>query len=242
MPSCEYGALCARGRHGRGLPRGRDAVGTARQTAHVAHLNGNETPSPETEAFSLHAWVDERMDVDLDQDEGTYILASVVCDPSGCDPVREALRSLLQGRQRRLHWRDESGPRRTKIAVAISAMDLAAVVVVGVPMANRRQERARRICMETLLPTLEQEYGVSQVFLEARTQSLIRKDHEQVANLVGKKLITSTLRVDNARPLEEPMPWVPDAVAGAVGADRLGNPEWLDIIRHTVTRIDAALR
>ena len=121
-------------------------------------------------------------------------------------------------------------------------MDLAAVVVVGVPMANRRQERARRICMETLLPTLEQEYGVSQVFLEARTQSLIRKDHEQVANLVGKKLITSTLRVDNARPLEEPMLWVPDAVAGAVGADRLGNPEWLDIIRHTVTRIDAALR
>lgn len=181
------------------------------------------------------------MDVDLAQDDGTYILASVVCDPTSCDPVRDALRSLLQGEQRRLHWRDETGPRRTKIAAAISAIDTAAVVVVGVPMAKRQQERARRICMETLLPTLEQ-LGVSRVFLEARTQSLIRKDHQHVASLAGKKLITPAIRVGTARPLEEPMLWVPDAVAGAVGADRLGNPEWLDIIRHTVTEIDVVIR
>jgi hypothetical protein len=78
--------------------------------------------------------------------------------------------------------------------------------------------------------------------MEARTQNLIRKDREQVANLVGKKLITPALRVGSARPLEEPMLWIPDAVAGAVGAARLGNPEWLGIIRHTVTEIEVALR
>lgn len=191
---------------------------------------------------ALHAWVDERMNVDPGQDKGTYILAGVVADPTDCDPLRDALRSLLQRRQRRLHWRDEAGPRRTKIAVAIGALDVAAVVVVGAPMANRRQERARRICMETLLPTLERDYGVSRVLLEARTPTLIRKDREQVANLVGKKLITPALRVGSARPLEEPMLWISDAVAGAVGADRLGNPEWLDILRHTVTEIEVALR
>ena len=91
------------------------------------------------------------------------------------------------------------------------------------------------------MPTLEQ-LGVSQVFLEARTQTLIRRDREQVANLVGKKLITSALRVGIARPLEEPMLWVPDAVAGAVGADRLGNSEWLDTIRDSVTEIDVTIR
>jgi hypothetical protein len=181
------------------------------------------------------------MDVDLAQDKGTYILASAVCNPTGCDPIRHALRALLQGKQRRLHWRDEDGPRRTKIAAVISTIDMAAVVVVGVPMAKRQQERARRICMETLMPTLEQ-LGVSQVFLEARTQTLIRRDREQVANLVGKKLITSALRVGVARPMEEPMLWVPDAVAGAVGADRLGNPEWLDTIRNSVTEIDVTIR
>lgn len=137
---------------------------------------GDGTPPRDGEPFALHAWVDERMNVDPGRDKGTYILASVVCDPTACDPVREALRSLLQRRQPRLHWRDETEPRRTRIAAAIGTMDLAAVVVVGAPMANRRQERARRICMETLLPTLQREYGVSRVFLEARTQSLIRKD------------------------------------------------------------------
>jgi hypothetical protein len=181
------------------------------------------------------------MDVDLLRDRGTYILAGVVCDPTGCDPVRDALRALLQGKQRRLHWRDETGPRRTKIASTISVIDMAAVVVVGVPMAKRQQERARRICMETLLPALE-DLGVSRVALEARTQSLIGKDREQVANMVGKKLITPALRVGIARPREEPMLWLPDAVAGAVGADRLGNPEWLDIIRHTVTELEVPIR
>lgn len=194
------------------------------------------------EPLALHAWVDERMDVDPVHDRGSYILASVVSDPNRCGPVRDALRALLQGRQRRLHWRDETAPRRTKIAAAISAMGVTAVVVVGVPMANRRQERARRICMETLLPTLERDYRVSRVLMEARTQNLIRKDREQVANLVGKKLITPALRVGSARPLEEPMLWIPDAVAGAVGAARLGNPEWLGIIRHTVTEIEVGLR
>lgn len=225
-----------------GPAEGADTVGAAGQTGDVTQPTGDAPPTSPPEGYALHAWVDERMDVDLERDRGTYILASVVCDPSGCEPVRAALRELLQGRQRRLHWRTETGPRRTKIAAAISAVDMAAVVVIGVPMANRRQERARRICMETLLPTLERDYGVSRVFLEARTQTLIRRDREQVANLVGKRLITPGLRVGSARPLEEPMLWVPDAVAGAVGADRLGNPEWLDILRHAVTQIDIELR
>lgn len=55
-------------------------------------------------------------------------------------------------------------------------------------------------------------------------------------------MITPALRVGSARPLEEPMLWLPDAIAGAVGADRLGNPAWLDIIRHAVTEIEVALR
>jgi hypothetical protein len=201
----------------------------------VVQPTGDASPTSEAESFTLHAWVDERMDVDLARDRGTYILASVVCDPAGCDRVRDALRALLQGKQRRLHWRDETGPRRSEIASTISVIDMAAVVVVGVPMAKRRQERARRICMETLLPALE-DLGVSQVALEARTQSLIRKDREQVANLVGKRLITPALRVGIARPLEEPMLWLPDAVAGAVGA------VWLYEIRHTVTEIEVPIR
>ena len=66
-----------------------------------------------------------------------------VSDPNGCDPVRDALRALLQGRQRRLHWRNETAPRRTKIAAAISAMGMTAVVVVGVPIAENGPDLIR---------------------------------------------------------------------------------------------------
>jgi hypothetical protein len=60
--------------------------------------------------------------------------------------------------------------------------------------------------------------------------------------LIGKNLITPARRVGSARPLEEAMLCIPDAVVGAVGADRFGNREWLDIIRHTMTEVAVALR
>jgi hypothetical protein len=208
-------------------------------TTRLPNVTQLSAAGPVPTSFTLHAWVDESMKVDAG-DQGTYILASVVCDASGCDPVRDLLRSLLQGNEPRLHWRDEDDRRRTKIAAAVGAVDMAAIVVVGVPMAKRKQERARRLCMETLMPALEA-LGVSRVFMEARTPSLVTRDREQVANLVGKKLITKDLRVLSARPRDEPMLWVPDAVAGAVGAARAGNAQWLDLMRHTVTELDIEL-
>ncbi|WP_194762281.1 hypothetical protein [Microbacterium sp. UFMG61] len=39
-----------------------------------------------------------------------------------------------------------------------------------------------------------------------------------VANLRTTDALPPTLRVDHAKPLEEPLLWVPDAVAGAVAA------------------------
>lgn len=63
-----------------------------------------------------------------------------------------------------------------------------------------------------------------------------------VLALRGKRLISRELRVEVARPLEERMLWVPDVLAGSVGAARDGNPRWLDAIRKVVTEIDIALR
>lgn len=188
----------------------------------------------------LHAWVDERMDVD--GRDGRYTLAAVISDPAGCEPMRAELRALRLRRQPRLHWRDEDISRRTKIAAAIGAMDVAAVVVVGTPMIHNRQERARRICMERLLPLLEHDHGVSRVVLEARTPSLIRKDHQQVLNLMGKRWITRGLTVAEARPSAEPMLWIADAVAGATGAAHTGNPQWLEQLDHLVTLIPIEIR
>jgi len=190
--------------------------------------------------FSLHAWIDESLRI-TDDDQGSYILASVVCDRSGCAPVRQDLSSLLLGGQRRLHWRDEADGRRDEMAVTVASVDMAAIVVVGMPVAKAKQERARCLCMETLLPRLDA-LGVEQVWLESRTSSLNRREEQMVLALRGKKLISRGLRIEAAYPLEEPMLWLPDIVAGAVGADRGGTPRWLDAMRQLVTQIEISLR
>jgi hypothetical protein len=176
----------------------------------------------------LHAFVDESMRL-TPANQGTYLLAAVVCDPAACDPVREMLRSLRYRRQPRLHWHAEEDPRKTKIAESIGALALPATVVIGMPLAKSKQERARAKCMQTLLPELEAQ-GVTQVWLEARTPSLIRRDMRLVDALRSQRLITPAIRVDTALPGDEPMLWLPDAVAGAVSASRDGQPEYLALI------------
>lgn len=175
------------------------------------------------------AFVDESMRLTLD-DQGAYLMAAVVVEVARCEEIRQVLRSLLYKRQERLHWRDEEAPRRTKIAEALGGLDVAATVVIGTPLAKKKQERARRKCLETLLPHLEQ-MGVTQVVMEQRTPTLVAKDQRMVVAIRGKQLIGSGLRVDTARPKEEPMLWLPDAVAGALGAARdAGQPEYLALI------------
>lgn len=43
--------------------------------------------------YALHSWVDESMHVD--GDNSLYILAAVVCEVGSCDPMRDALRGVL---------------------------------------------------------------------------------------------------------------------------------------------------
>ena len=174
-------------------------------------------------------------------DDGTYLLVAAVAEAGRCEELRQTVRSLLYKKQKRLHWRDEEAPRRTKIAETVGGLQMTATVVIGMPLAKSKQERARRKCAETLLPHL-QAMGVTQVVMEARTPSLIEADRRMITALRGKRLITPELRVDTARAQEEPLLWVPDAIAGAYGAARtLGRTDWLELV-GTVQEIEVSTR
>lgn len=165
----------------------------------------------------------------------------MVCDPFTCDGIRQTLRSLRDEHQPRLHWGTESPDRREKIAATVTDIDMAAVVVIGIPLAKAKQERARRICMETLMPYLAA-MGVDHVSLEARTPSLNDRDLKQVQAMRGKQLIPTALRINIAQPSTEPMLWIADIIAGVVGAARKGNPQYLALMRQTVTELTIPLR
>ncbi|MCF4120280.1 hypothetical protein L1785_04735 [Antribacter sp. KLBMP9083] len=172
-------------------------------------------------SFSLHAWVDESMQMPTQERVGMYVLAAAIADPEECEPVRDSLRELLKKKGARFHWRDESAQRHLKIASAIGAYDKVHLVVVGVPIDPRRQERARRLCMERLLHELEK-LGVTRVWLESRTESLNRSDIRLVDAVRNKGRISPSTHVDFANPTVEPMLWVPDAVAGITAHARGG--------------------
>jgi hypothetical protein len=205
-------------------------LGDVVSTRHNLRMpNRNRAVNPPSAGPVWCAFVDESMRLNSDN-AGTYLMAAVVTEVGRCEEIRQILRSLLYKRQERLHWRDEEAPRRTKIAEAVGGLDVAATVVIGTPLAKKKQERARRKCLETLLPRLD-EMGVTQVVLERRTPSLVAADRKMVIAIRGKRLIGAGLRVETAQPKDEPMLWLPDAVAGAFGAARdAGQPEFLALI------------
>ena len=89
--------------------------------------------------------------------------------------------------------------------------------------------------MERLLFELDQ-IGVTSVHLESRHAALNEKDKTMAAALYSKTVISAALRVDFALPNEEPMLWVPDAVAGIVNAARSGGADALRLILGTAIR------
>ncbi|WP_433011878.1 hypothetical protein [Kribbella sp. CA-294648] len=53
------------------------------------------------------------------------------------------------------------------------------------------------------------------------------RDRSLVDSARRTGLLSGRLAVDFALPVQEPMLWLPDAVAGAVTAAQLGEPRWL---------------
>ncbi|MGW6280940.1 hypothetical protein [Kribbella sp. NPDC055071] len=195
-------------------------------------------PPPE---FTLAAWVDESIVVDCPGKDGTYTMAAVVADPAECPDVRDRLRALTVRRNGRLHWAKEPAKRRDEIAALIASVDLAAIVVVGSPLHGPKQERARRCCLERLLHELAA-FGVGDVWLESRSAVPDRRDIRLVDSARTKGVVPSNLVVRFARPKDDPMLWIPDAIAGAVTAANFGEPRWMLAMAEILTRHDVVVR
>jgi hypothetical protein len=191
-------------------------------------------PNPPMSAFSLSAWVDESVVVGAVGQSGTYTMAAVVTDNARCEDLRRELTDLSIKPGVRLHWVGESVKRRDLIAEAIARMDIASILTAGTPMERSRQERARRCCLERLLYELDR-FGVSETWLESRRSVQDRRDLQLIDSARRKRVISQELKVRFARPAEEPLLWLPDAVAGAMSSAVVGEERWLAAMDSVVT-------
>ena len=86
-------------------------------------------------------------------------------------------------------------------------------------------ERARRKCLELLLPTLEKEYGISRLVLESRETSQDDRDLMFVRGLRSRRFI-SRLRVDFALGFSDARLWIADQALGAIGDAQRGRQDF----------------
>jgi hypothetical protein len=156
------------------------------------------------------AYVDESLRVRA----GLYVLAAVIVADAQADRHREALRALLHRGQQRLHWRDENSKRRALLVSTVRQLPRTGAVVIATGVAPRRQERARRKCIERLLAELASR-RVPNVVFERRHAELDARDRAMVAALRRQQSVPAWLRVSWVAATDEPLLWLPDIAAGA---------------------------
>lgn len=162
-----------------------------------------------------------------------FVFAAAVVREDRCEAVRHALGSLLLKGQAYLHWHDEDDPRRRKIAAAVAEVGAESLVVVGAPVVLTKQERARRRVLGRLLWELDRRQ-VEHALLESRHLERDAHDLRAIGGFRNAGLLSRRLRVDHGKAKQEPLLWLPDAVAGAVGDDRCGAPDCLDLLQDVV--------
>ncbi|GAA1936275.1 hypothetical protein GCM10009797_32300 [Nocardioides hwasunensis] len=170
---------------------------------------------------------------DTRRDPGAYILAAAICDTTAQDEIRAEMEVLRLKGQNKLHWHDEDHKRRQVIIERVAQLPLMHLVVVRDQMPDARAERRRRLCMQRLLFELDQ-LEVATVTFESRGPADDRRDIDMVGAMRAEQTITSQLRIEHQKGPLDPLLWVPDAVCGALTADRVGDSTYFaEITAHT---------
>ena len=174
-----------------------------------------------------------------------FYMLGVCSLKNACEADLNALATIMPPGAKKLHWRDMSqGLQRQSLAL-LANIDCFDLVVVASPLDGKKQERARRKCLEALLPLLE-ERGVARVVLESRGSASDKLDINYIKYAKGSRTIR-TINVGHASGANEPRLWIPDQIIGAMGdyITQTGNwrywrKEW-EKINPSIERIDIPL-
>lgn len=183
-------------------------------------------------AAMLRAYLDESAS-HRSSDPHTYLLAASICSDEHLEAVRAGIGSLLLKGHRKLHWRDESEARRALVASAVSDLPLEHVVVVRTGISGEKDERRRRLCLQQMMFELEN-LEVRTATFESRGRADDRRDRQMVDVLRARRVVGGQLRIEHEKGPLEPLLWLPDAICGAVTAQRAGNETYVKLIASKV--------
>lgn len=186
------------------------------------------------------AWSDESFQEH--DSSGFYIIAAAIV-PAAAEETARAEMLRLRGKHApaKLHWTKRDAKERIELAQVVSALEGLHVVAVGTPVRPRRQERARAQCLSQLIRELHG-FGVERLFMEAREAELNARDIATMRHARFGLPKGAPFRLDHLYGAAEPLLWVADVVAGAVRAEKLGEPRYREILSDRVIDFPVTIR
>ncbi|WP_147138928.1 DUF3800 domain-containing protein [Stackebrandtia albiflava] len=169
----------------------------------------------------------------------SYIMAAALVEDEDAESVRHLVSKLKPKRHKKLHWNEEPSDSRLMIATTLSNCRLVHVVVVRTGVPGDRPERRRRHCLERLAYELHL-FGITSITAEARDGASNRRELEYLNRMRSAQRISSALRLHHVPGPGEPLLWIADAVAGAVGISRRpdGTSEYVDCFDGMIQIVD----
>ena len=156
-----------------------------------------------------------------------YLLCAVTVDGSDAGQLRREVRSMLLAGQRRLHFKLEGKRRRRVLLDQLVALDLDVAIVQSRITPDHAAEDARAECLAVIVGEVQIDGPAATLYIERRDGL----DHHDRETIVRARLREPALNFEHLRPHGDPLLWIPDAFAWAVGA----RGEWLDRVRDAVT-------
>lgn len=154
---------------------------------------------------------------------GIYLFAVVVLAAVDEQPLRDRLRRWLPGRARRFHWHDDRDAVRERATRVLCAAPASSLVLLRRDVPQQLQERARQHALWNLVVELR-DRDIHDVTLEARERRQDDHDKRNLAAIVKAGIAGSGFRYAFARPLDEPLLWLPDTLAGLAGSIQTTSP------------------
>ncbi|UZF48414.1 hypothetical protein [Rhodococcus rhodochrous] len=163
-------------------------------------------------------------------DENTVrgiMVVAAVADPSALDEARRTLTALRLKGQERIHFKSERDTRRRAICSALVTLDIHVRVYHAAELAPKI---GRPRCLEALVGDLA-ELPLSRLVLE-QDDSTVKSDRRILFEATGKHGLRDRLTYHHLRAKQEPMLWIPDAVAWCLAK----GGEWPARVRPLISK------
>ena len=149
-----------------------------------------------------------------------YLMACVLVEARDKPEMRSLVAGLAGTRRSRVHFNAELDERRRELLETFEALNIETFVVVCQRTRGVTEHEARTRCLAYIV-AVSQARGIERLTIESR-----QDDRDDVRTIRQVRELEPLMVFEHRRGVEEPLLWIPDGVAWAVGS----GPRWSHLL------------